>query len=392
MVKITKKKSKKLASAMDKEKEFLIAIDDLAREKKLDKEVIYEAIEQALIAAYKKKYNTTQNVRVEMSRQEGSYHVYSMQKVVAGVPKDITECSLEEAKKINSDYEIGDIIEVEVTPAEFGRVAAQPAKQVIVQRLREAERGNIYDEFSKRKGDILTGKVRRVENKNVFVDLGMTEAILTPEEQIKGENYLPGDRIKVYIVEVKKPAKGPQIKISRTHPELLKRLFELEVPEIKDGTVEIKSVSREPGMRSKIAVYTKDEDIDPVGACVGTRGLRVQAIVEELRNEKIDIVKWSEDPAIYIANSLSPANVMSVGVNSKEKTSKVIVPDYQLSLAIGKEGQNARLAAKLTGWKIDIKSETQAQDDEIDPNMQVVEFLTSEEINNDSYSTGDESQ
>lgn len=270
------------------------------------------------------------------------------------------EIQLSEAKKIDSNYEVGDVIEIEVTPKNFGRIAAQTAKQVVVQRIREAERGIIYEEFSNRESDILTGIVQRIEQKNVFIDLGKAEAILAPSEQIPFEQYKHGDRVKSYIIEVKKTTKGPQILVSRTHPGLLKRLFELEVPEIHDGIVEIKSVAREPGMRSKIAVYSRDEDIDPVGSCVGHKGMRVQTIVDELKGEKIDIVKWNADPVKYIANSLSPAKVLSVEVNEIEKVSKVIVPDYQLSLAIGKEGQNARLAAKLTGWKIDIKSESQA--------------------------------
>ena len=271
-----------------------------------------------------------------------------------------------------------DILEQEVTPANFGRIAAQTAKQVVVPRIREAERGNIYDEFSNRASDIVTGVVQRVENRNVYIDLGKTEALLPAAEQIEGDEYYHGDRIKAYVLEVRKTSKGPQITVSRTHPGLLKRLFELEVPEIQDGIVEIKSVAREPGMRSKIAVFSREEDVDPVGACVGHKGLRVQAIVNELRNEKIDIVKWNSDPARYIANALSPAKVVSVAVKEDEKVSRVVVPDYQLSLAIGKEGQNARLAAKLTGWKIDIKSETQAMDEELEEGMDVVE-VTAEE-------------
>ena len=256
--------------------------------------------------------------------------------------------------------EIGDIIEVDVTPKNLGRSAAHTAKQLLIQRLKEAERNIVYDEYSSREGDILTGLVERIEGRNVFINLGKTEAILPVSEQIPSESYAVGDRIKCYIVEVKKTTKGPQIMISRTHPGLLKRLFELEVPEIAEGTVELKSVAREPGMRSKIAVVSREEEVDAVGACVGPKGQRVQNIVDELNGEKIDIVKWDEDPAVYIANSLSPAKVVSVVARDEEKTSSVVVPDYQLSLAIGKAGQNARLAAKLTNWKIDIKSETQA--------------------------------
>ncbi len=357
----------------EKDRGFMEAFRELGREKGIAPEVLFDAIEAALISAYKRNFNSAQNVRVSLDRSTGSYHVYAIKTVVETVENDITEISLAEARQIKGDYEAGDIIELEVTPANFGRIAAQTAKQVVVQRIREAERGIIYEEFSNRESDIITGIVQRVEAKNVFIDLGKTEAVLAPSEQIMGEEYNHGDRIKAYIIEVKKTSKGPQILVSRTHPGLLKRLFELEVPEIHEGIVEIKSVAREPGMRSKIAVYSKDESVDPVGSCVGHKGLRVQAIVDELRNEKIDIVKWNADSAKYIANALSPAKVISVAVNEEEKVSRVVVPDYQLSLAIGKEGQNARLAAKLTGWKIDIKSESQAADEVLDEGMNVVE-------------------
>ena len=364
--------------AIDKARDFMDAFRELGKEKGITPEVLFDAIEAALISAYKRNFNSAQNVRVALDRQTGGYHVYAIKTIVETVESDITEVSLAEARQLRADYEVGDILEVEVTPANFGRIAAQTAKQVVVQRIREAERGIIYDEFANRESDIITGIVQRIENKNVFIDLGKTEAVLAPSEQIPGEEYVHGDRIKAYIIEVKKTSKGPQILVSRTHPGLLKRLFELEVPEIHDGIVEIKSVAREPGMRSKIAVYSKDEGVDPVGSCVGHKGLRVQAIVDELRNEKIDIVKWNADFAKYIANALSPAKVVSVAVNEEEKISRVVVPDYQLSLAIGKEGQNARLAAKLTGWKIDIKSETQAADEELDENMSVVEVTSDE--------------
>ena len=273
------------------------------------------------------------------------------------------EISLTDAQALNSAYAVGDLVQQEVTPKNFGRMAAQTAKQVMTQRLKEAERNVIYDEFVGREGDVLTGMIERIDNKTVYVSLGKTEGILPSTEQIPGERYRPKNRLKCYVVEVKKTSKGPQIILSRTHPGLLKRLFELEVPEIYDGTVEIKSVAREAGSRSKISVYSVDGNIDPVGACVGPKGQRVQNIVDELHDEKIDIVRWDEDPALYIANSLSPSKVISVSVWDEEKTSHVIVPDYQLSLAIGKAGQNARLAAKLTNWKIDIKSESQAAED-----------------------------
>lgn len=364
--------------AKDKDRGFMEAFREVGREKGIAPEVLFDAIEAALISAYKRNFNSAQNVRVSLDRLTGSYHVYAIKTIVETVENEVTEISLAEARQIKYEYEVGDILEIEVTPANFGRIAAQTAKQVVVQRIREAERGIIYEEFSNRESDIITGIVQRVEAKNVFIDLGKTEAVLAPSEQIVGEEYNHGDRIKAYIIEVKKTSKGPQILVSRTHPGLLKRLFELEVPEIHEGIVEIKSVAREPGMRSKIAVFSKDESVDPVGSCVGHKGLRVQAIVDELRNEKIDIVKWNADSAKYIANALSPAKVVSVAVNEEEKISRVVVPDYQLSLAIGKEGQNARLAAKLTGWKIDIKSETQAADEVLDENMNVVEVTGDE--------------
>lgn len=362
-----------------KDKGFLQALKEVGKEKGIAPEVLFEAVEAALVSAYKRNFNTASNVRVYLERATGEFHVYAQRKVVEKVENKVTEISLINAQKINSNYVEGDVVEVEVTPANFGRIAAQTAKQVVVQRIREAERGIIYEEYSNRSSDILTGIVQRMEGHNVFIDLGKTEAVLAPSEQINTEQYKHNDRIKVYVVEVKRTSKGPQILVSRTHPGLLKRLFELEVPEIQDGTVEIKSVAREPGMRSKIAVYSANEEIDPVGSCVGQKGLRVQAVVDELRGEKIDIVKWNEDPAKYIANSLSPAKVVSVAVNEEKKMSRVIVPDYQLSLAIGKEGQNARLAAKLTGWKIDIKSESQAAEENFDNDDMVNVDVVSEE-------------
>ncbi|WP_346354287.1 transcription termination factor NusA [Azotosporobacter soli] len=341
--------------------EFMQAFEQLGKEKGIAPEVLFDAVEAALISAYKRNFGAVQNVRVSLDRMTGEIHVFARKTVVEEVNDARLEIELLEARKSDVRYEVEDVVEIEVTPKDFGRIAAQTAKQVVVQRIREAERGIIYEEFSNRESDILTGIVQRIEQKNVYIDLGKAEAILAPSEQIPGEVYKHGERVKSYIIEVKKTTKGPQILVSRTHPGLLKRLFELEVPEIHDGVVEIKSVAREPGARSKIAVYSRDENVDPVGSCVGHKGVRVQAIVNELRGEKIDIVKWNTDPAKYIANALSPAKVVNVEVNEVEKISQVIVPDYQLSLAIGKEGQNARLAAKLTGWKIDIKSESQAR-------------------------------
>ena len=370
--------ARKTTKVKDNGQEFLTTLRELGKEKGIEEEVLFEAIEAALISAYKRNFGSAQNVRVTLSRETGHYHVYAIKTVVEDPVDEVTEISLAQARTIKPDYEVGDVIEIEVTPANFGRIAAQTAKQVVVQRIREAERGIIYEEFMSREGDILTGLVQRVENHNVYIDLGKTEAVLTPAEQIPGETYNYGDRIKAYVVEVKKTNKGPQIVVSRTHPGLLKRLFELEVPEIHEGIVEIKSVAREPGNRSKIAVYSAEPSVDPVGSCVGHRGMRVQGIVDELGSEKIDIVKWNADPAKFIANALSPAKVVSVAINEAEKVSRVVVPDYQLSLAIGKEGQNARLAAKLTGWKIDIKSESQAADEVLDENMNEVE-VTGEE-------------
>ncbi len=362
-------RTRKAKVAEDQDRGFMAAFRELGAEKGLNPEVLFEAIEAALVTAYKRNFNTNaQNVRVALNRETGSYHVYAIKNVVDEVLDPVQEISLAMAQKVSPNYQVGDTLEVEVTPANFGRIAAQSAKQVVVQRIREAERGIILNEFSQRVGDIVTGLVQRVENKTVYIDLGKTEAIMPASEQIISEEYGVNDRVKAVIIEVKDSAKGPQVVLSRSHPDLLKRLFELEVPEIHDGIVEIRSVAREAGMRSKIAVYAKDESVDPIGSCVGHRGFRVQTIVDELRNEKIDIIEWNEDPAIYIANALSPAKVVSVDVDLAEKMSRVVVPDYQLSLAIGKEGQNARLAAKLTGWKIDIKSETQARE-EPEPEM-----------------------
>lgn len=341
-------------------KELLNAIAYLSKEKGVSADVICDSLEAVLITAYKKEPDANPNAIVELNRQTGDYKILAPKTVVETVEDEDSEISLAMAQILNPEYSEGDVINVNVTPKNFGRVAAQAAKQVMIQRLREAERSIVYDEFSNRQDDIITGIIQRIEQRNVYVNLGKAEAVLPVSEQIPTETYTIGQRIKCYVVEVRKTTKGAQILVSRTHPGLLKRLFELEVPEIYDGVVELKSVAREPGRRSKIAVYSRDENVDCVGACVGPKGTRVQNIVTELQNEKIDIVKWDEDPAVYIANALSPATVVSVTVDEAEKTSNVVVPDYQLSLAIGKAGQNARLAAKLTNWKIDIKSESQA--------------------------------
>ncbi|NLM21462.1 MAG: transcription termination/antitermination protein NusA [Peptococcaceae bacterium] len=340
--------------------EFIEAIHELEKEKGISAEILFETIEAALISAYKKNFSSLQNVRIHIDRLTGEIKVYARKTVTENVEDSRLQVSLEEAKEINPNYEMGDIVEFEVTPSEFGRIAAQTAKQVVVQRIREAERGLIYDEFINREGDIVTGIVQRYEQRNVIIDLGKIEALLPGSEQIPGETYQAHERLKTYVVEVKKTTKGPQILLSRTHPGLIKRLFELEVPEIHDGIVEIKAVAREAGARSKIAVYSRDKNVDPVGACVGPKGIRVQNIVNELKGEKMDIINWSEDPVEFVSNALSPAKVLGVYPKHEDRVTLVVVPDYQLSLAIGKEGQNARLAAKLTGWKIDIKSESQA--------------------------------
>jgi transcription termination/antitermination protein NusA len=342
--------------------EFIEALHELEKGRGISAEILFEAIEAALISAYKKNFGSLQNVRVLIDRSTGEFKVYARKTVVEIVEDSRTQVSLEDAHKNDPNYQLEDIVEYEVTPRDFGRIAAQTAKQVVVQRIREAERSMIYDEYVNREGDIVTGVVQRYEQKNVIVDLGKVEAVLPAQEQIPGEVYQSFERIKTYVVEVKKTTKGPQIMLSRTHPGLIKRLFELEVPEIHDGIVEIKGVSREAGARSKIAVYSRDSNVDPVGACVGPKGARVRTIVTELKGEKIDIVNYSTDPQEFVANSLSPAKVVGVYPKLNEKVAIVVVPDYQLSLAIGKEGQNARLAAKLTGWKIDIKSESQAVD------------------------------
>lgn len=342
--------------------ELLDALDRLEKEKGISRDVIVEAIEAALVSAYKRNFNQAQNVRTDFNLTTGTMHVYARKEVVDEVFDSRLEIAIEEARKINPNYEIGDIVEIEVTPKEFGRIAAQTAKQVVTQRVREAERGIIYEEFVDREDDIMTGIVQRKDNRYVYVSLGKTEALLPVHEQMQNEQYNHNDRMKVYITKVEKTTKGPQIFISRSHPNLLKRLFELEVPEIYEGIVEIKSVAREAGDRSKVSVWSDNPDVDPVGSCVGPKGSRVQAVVDELNGEKIDIVKFSKDPVEFVANALSPSNVLDVIVNEEEKSTVVIVPDYQLSLAIGKRGQNARLAAKLTNWKIDIKSESDARE------------------------------
>lgn len=348
--------------------ELLDALTALEEQKGISRDVLIEAIEAALVTAYKRNFNQAQNVRVDLNLEKGSMVVYSRKDVVEEVENEYLQISLEDAVMINPAYEVGDVLEQEVTPRNFGRIAAQTAKQVVTQRVREAERGLVYEEYVDREDDIVHGVIERQDARNIYVTLGKVEAALPVNEQIATEEYRPGSRVRVYITKVERTTRGPQVIVSRTHPGLLRRLFEMEVPEIFDGTVEIKSIAREAGDRSKISVYAHNPEVDPVGSCVGAKGARVQTIVNELNGEKIDIVEWSEDPVTFVANALSPSKVLDVQVNEEEKSTTVVVPDYQLSLAIGKRGQNARLAAKLTGWKIDIKSETDARELGIYPN------------------------
>ena len=350
-------------------KDFLDALTELEREKNISKEDIITAIEDAVELAYKKNYGNYPNVRVLVDREDGEVLVLMSKEVVSEVEDDMMEVSLEEARSYDERYEVGDVIEYQVDPKDFGRIAAQTAKQVVVQRIREAERRNSYDEFVNKQGEIVTAKIERINNGTMFLSVGNSEGILPLSEQVKTESFNVGDRIKVYVIDVKKATKGPQIFLSRSHPGLVRRLFELEVPEISDGTVEIKGIAREAGSRTKIAVYSHDENVDPVGACVGNRGTRVQSIVDELFGEKIDIIVWDEDPAVLISNVLKPAEVEGVYINyvsEKEKMATAVVPEQQLSLAIGREGQNVRLAARVSGWKIDIKSKSQLEDSGFD--------------------------
>ena len=388
-------------------KELMGALDELEREKNISKETLLDAIEQSLIQAYKNHFGKADNVHVTINRETGDFSVYADRKVVEFVEDPAEEVSLVEAQKQNTNAEVGDILKVPVHSDKFGRIATQNAKNVIFQKIREEERKVLFDQYHGNEKEVVTGIVQRVVGHNVSVNLGKADAILAENEQVKGETFKPTERIKVYILEVKDTPKGPRILVSRTHPGLVKRLFESEVAEVKDGTVEIKSIAREAGSRTKLAVWSNDPDVDPVGACVGVNGARVSAIVNELRGEKIDIINWDENPAILIENALSPAKVIAVMADPDEKTALVVVPDYQLSLAIGKEGQNARLAARLTGFKIDIKSETQAResgdfydydedDDEYyeDDEYEESEESATEEISQDSEETaaGEESE
>ncbi|MDT2829484.1 transcription termination factor NusA [Vagococcus carniphilus] len=354
-------------------KEMLGALDALEREKGISKAIVIEALEAAMISAYKRHYGQAQNVEVEFDEKKGDVHIFSVKEVTEEVMDSQLEVSLKEAQKVNQAYEIGDMIRFEVTPKDFGRIAAQTAKQVILQRVREAERSIIYNEFSAYENEIMQGIVERQDNRYIYVNLGKIEAVLSKHDQIPNEVYQPHDRIKVYIHKVENTSKGPQVYVSRSHPDLLKRLFEQEIPEVYDGEVEIVSIAREAGDRAKVAVRSENKDIDPVGTCVGPKGQRVQAIVNELKGENMDIVEWDEDPAVFISNALNPAQVVDVIFDETQRACTVVVPDFQLSLAIGKRGQNARLAAKLTGFKIDIKPESEMEALETEEDVVVLE-------------------
>ena len=342
--------------------EFMEALHLIEKEKGIDKEIILEAIEVSLVSACKKNFGSNQNIKVVIDRETGNVACYAQREVVEEVLDEQNEIDLMAARILNPSYQIGDMVDLEVTPKDFGRVAAQTAKQVVLQKIREAEREILYNQYITQEREVVTAVVQRKERRNIIVQMGKMDAILSPNEQIAGETYNFMQRLKVYVLEVKQTPKGPQIYVSRTHPELVKRLFEQEVPEVHDGTVEIKSIAREAGSRTKIAVYSKNENVDALGACVGQNGWRVNVIVNELGGEKIDVINWSEDPKEFIAAALSPSKVVAVVINEEDQSAKIVVPDHQLSLAIGKEGQNARLSAKLTGWRIDIKSETQAKE------------------------------
>lgn len=354
------RKNSKTSVADNQNREFIEALNQLEKEKDISKDVLLEALENSLLAACKNHFGKADNIKVNINRETGAVKVYAEREVVETVEDPILQISLAEARLKFPLSELGNMVQIEVTPRNFGRIAAQKAKQVVVQKIREEERKVLYSQFYEKEKDIVTGVVQRYVGPNISINLGKADAVLMANEQVEGEHFNPTDRIKVYVLEVKDTTKGPRITVSRTHPELVKRLFEAEVTEVRDGTVEIKSIAREAGSRTKIAVISNNEEVDPVGACVGMNGVRVNAIVNELCGEKIDIITWNDDPAVLIENALSPAKVISVDVDPEEKTANVVVADYQLSLAIGKEGQNARLAAKLTGYKIDIKSESQS--------------------------------
>ena len=366
-------------------KELIAALELLEKEKGISKESLFEAIESNLVVAYKNNFNKADNVVVTMDRETGDFHIYSQKKVVEEVNDPVTEISLEDARSIKAGYDIDDTVNVEIQARDFGRIAAQSAKNGILQKMREEERKSLYQEYYEKQNDIITGIVQRINGKNISINLGKIDTVLMEKEQSPGEFFRPNDRIKLYVTEVKDNGKGPRVVVSRTHPELVKRLFEQEVAEIQDGTVEIKSIAREAGSRTKIAVWSNDKNVDAVGACVGMNGARVNAVVDELQDEKMDIINWSDNPAILIENALSPSKVVAVLADPDNKEALVVVPDLQLSLAIGKEGQNARLAAKLTGFKIDIKSESQAKAENIQYEFNDEDYYDEEEFYDGEY-------
>ena len=366
-------------------KELIAALELLEKEKDISKESLFEAIENNLVVAYKNNFNKADNVTVTMDRETGDFHIYSQKEVVEEVMDPVTEISLEDARSIKAGYDIDDTVNVEIQARDFGRIAAQSAKNGILQKMREEERKSLYQEYYEKQNDIITGIVQRINGKNISINLGKIDTVLMEKEQSPGEFFRPNDRIKLYVTEVKDNGKGPRVVVSRTHPELVKRLFEQEVAEIQDGTVEIKSIAREAGSRTKIAVWSNDKNVDAVGACVGMNGARVNAVVDELQDEKMDIINWSDNPAILIENALSPSKVVAVLADPDNKEALVVVPDLQLSLAIGKEGQNARLAAKLTGFKIDIKSESQAKAENIQYEFNDEDYYDEEEFYDGEY-------
>ena len=341
-------------------KELIVALDLMEKERGIKKEYLLESIETALVLAYKKNFDSSENVKVEMDKETGATHVYSVKEVVDEVENNVTQISLEKAKKINKTLKVGDQVDIEIVPKNFGRIAAQTATQVIKQKIREAERDVLYAEYSERKGEIVSGQIQKADRGLIVMDLGKLEGVMPIKEQIPTEKYKVNDKIKAYVLDVERGEKGaPQVIISRSHPDFVRKLLEFEIPEIYEGLIEIKSVSRDPGKRCKVAVYSQDENIDPVGSCVGQKGIRIQNVINELNGEKIDVIEWDPDISTFIAAALLPASIMAVDIKEDEKFAQVIVPDDQLSLAIGKAGQNVRLAAKLTNWKIDIKSESQ---------------------------------
>ncbi|MCL2355387.1 MAG: transcription termination factor NusA [Oscillospiraceae bacterium] len=380
-------------------KEMLAAMEELEKERGIDKDYLLEALETALVTAYKRNFDQEENVKVEMDRASGQIKVYSVREIVKEVDDDLLQISLEEAKKLNKKAKAGETIDLEIIPKDFGRIAAQTAKQVIIQKIREVERNMVFDEYNDRKGEIVSGIIQKAEGGTLVIDLGKLEGIMLVKDQIPTEHYAVNKKVKAYVVNVEKGIKGnPQVFVSRSHPDFVRKLFEFEIPEIYEQLIEIKSVSRDPGYRSKVAVYSTNENIDPVGSCVGQKGIRIQNIINELNGEKIDVIEWDEDPATFISAALLPAQVMAVDIKEEERFAQVIVPDDQLSLAIGKAGQNARLAAKLTSWKIDIKSESQFREllqqaqEEDEEVLEVIEEITEEEVANVAEEVTDEEE